>query len=137
MATTPTYPSNNYGVIAKIIVAADTTAWVDLYDNSAASSKVRVESLNICSDDTATMNIQIGIHNGTSVFLLGTAQAITLSGTNGVAVRINALGIVGSLASDGIPIIGIPAGCKLQAKVLVTVTAAKTVTITGWVAKYD
>lgn len=135
MAATATYPSN-IGGIAKTILPADTTALVDVYDNSAASSPVRVEALNITSNDTATMNVAFSLHNGSAAFLLGIARAATLSGTDGAAARVNALAIVGNISPDGIPVIEIPPGFKLQANVLVTVTAAKTVTITGWVRKF-
>jgi hypothetical protein len=135
MATTPTYPSN-IGGIAKTILPADTTALVDVYDNSAVSYPVRCEALNITSNDTATMNVAFSLHNGSASFLLGTARAVTLSGTDGAAARINALAVVGNISPDGIPVIEIPPGFKLQANVLVAVTSAKTVTITGWVRKF-
>ena len=135
MATSPTYPSG-IGGIAKTILPADTTALVDVYDNSASSTPVRVEALNITSNDTATMNVAFSFHNGSAAFLLGVARAVTLSGTDGAAARINALATVGTLSPDGIPVVEIPPGYKLQANVLVAVTAAKTVTITGWCRKF-
>jgi hypothetical protein len=135
MATSPTYPSS-IASIAKTILPADTTAWVDIYDNSASSTKVRVEALIICSDDTSTVNIQIGKYVGATTYLMGTVRAITLSGTNGSAARIDALATVGNIAPDGIQVIEIAAGSKLQAKSLVAVSTSKTVTLTGWVRQY-
>lgn len=135
MAASPIYPSG-IARIAKTIVNADSTNWVDVYDNSASSTPVRVEALNLCSDDTSTVNIQFGRFDGSTTFLTGTVRAVTLSGTDGATARVNCLNTVGTLAADGINVIEIPAGGKLQAKSLVAVTSAKTVTITGWVRQY-
>jgi hypothetical protein len=135
MATSPVYPSGVAGV-NKTIVTADTTNWVTLYDNSAGSAAVRLESLNLCSDDTATVNIQIGVEVSAVQYLIGTARAITLSGTDGAAAIINALNIVGNVSPDAIKVIYIPVGGKLVAKSLLAVTATKTVTLTGWVRQY-
>lgn len=135
MAANPTYPSGVAG-IQKTIVNSDSTNWVTLYDNSAGSAAVRVEALNLCSDDTATVNIQIGVEVSSTQFLIGTARAVTLSGTDGAARIVNALGIVGNVSPDAIRVIYIPAGGKLVAKSLVAVTSTKTVTLTGWVRQY-
>lgn len=135
MATTPTYPSG-IAKIAKTIVNSDSTNWVDIYDNSASSKNARVEGLRLCSDDTSTVNIQFGYNDGATTFLLGTVRAVTLSGTDGATVVINPLSIIGMLAADGINVLEIPPGIKLQAKSLVAVTAAKTVSLTGWVRLY-
>lgn len=131
MAASPVFPKNIVG-IHKTILPADTTAWVDVYDNSAGTANIRIEALNLCSDDTATMNIQFGCYAGAATYLIGTVRVVTLSGTDGAAARVNALSTIGTTAADGIPVIEVPAGEKLQAKVLVAVTAAKTVTLTGW-----
>lgn len=136
MATSPTYPSA-VSNIKKTIVNADSTNWVDLYDNSAGSKAVRVEALNLCSDDTSTVNIQLGLYASSATYLIGTARAVTLSGTDGAAVRINALALLGTMAADGINVIEVEAGAKLQAKSLVAVSANKTVSLVGWVRKYD
>lgn len=135
MASTPNYPADVIG-IAKTIVNADSTNWVDVYDNSAGSKSVRVEALNLCSDDTSTVNIQFGHYVGATTYLVGTVRAATLSGTDGAAARINALATIGAIAPDGIVVLEVPAGTKLQAKSLVAVTAAKTVTLSGWARTY-
>lgn len=131
MAASPTFPKSVVG-LHKTILPADTTAWVDVYDNSAGTANVRVEALNLCSDDTSTVNIAFGRYAGAATYLIGTVRAVTLSGTDGAAARVNCLSTVGTTAADGIAVIEIPAGQKLQAKSLVAVTAAKTVTLTGW-----
>ncbi len=135
MAATPTYPKSIVG-IAKTIVNTDSTNWVDVYDNSSGSANVRIESLNLCSDDTATVNIQLGKYIGSTTFLIGTVRAVTLSGTDGAAARINVLSTLGVTCSDGINVIEVPAGVKLQAKSLAAVTSAKTVTLSGWGRSY-
>lgn len=135
MAANPVYPSGVAGV-NKTIVNSDSTNWVTLYDNSAGSAAVRLEALNLCSDDTATVNIQIGIEVSSVQYLVGTARAVTLSGTDGAARIVNALNIVGNVSPDAIRVLYIPAGGKLVAKSLVAVTSTKTVTLTGWVRQY-
>ena len=135
MAVRANYPSGVAG-IQTILVNADSTNWVDLYDNSVGSASVRVESLSICSDDTVTMNIQFGRNISSVTYLLGTVRAVTLVGTDGAVARINALSTIGTAAPDGVNVIEVPAGQKLQAKVLIAVTAAKTVSITGWARLY-
>ena len=133
MATTPTYgAAAGPALIAKTILPADTTAIVDVYDNSAGAAGVQVQSLNICSNDTSAVNIAFYRYSGSTSYLLGTVRVATLSGTDGATSRVNALSIIGVLAPEGINVLEIPAGSKLQASSLVTVTAAKTVTITGW-----
>lgn len=131
MAASPTFPKSVVG-INKTILPADTTALVDVYDNSAGTANIRIAALNLCSDDTSTVNISFYRYVGGAAYLIGTVRAVTLSGTDGATARVNCLTTVGTTAADGIPVIEIPAGVKLQAKSLVAVTSAKTVTITGW-----
>lgn len=138
MAATPTYASNVKN-IAKTLVNADSTNWVDLFDNSANAKNATVEGLTITSDDTSAVNLQIGLLKGGTAYLMGTVNVPTLSGTNGSAARVSALGIstLGTLTPEGIYTLEIEAGAKLQAKVLAAVTSAKTVTVTGRVRQYE
>lgn len=130
MATSATF-SSGVAVLRAQILPANTTAWVDVYDNSLGTKAVRVEGLGITSDDTSTVNIQFSILASGTNYLVGTVRAVTLSGTDGAAARVNAMATVGTLAPDGVYDIWVGAGEKLQAKSLVTVTSAKAVTITG------
>ena len=130
MATSATFPSGVATVRAQIL-PADTTAWKDVYDNSAGTKAVRIEGLGITSDDTSTVNIQFSMLASGTNYLAGTVRAVTLSGTDGAAAKVNAMTSIGTLAPDGIYDVWVGAGEKLQAKSLVTVTSAKTVTITG------
>ena len=136
MATSPTY-RNDAKPIRKQILPADTTAWVDLIDNTTGTKAVRVEALNLCSDDTSTVNIQLSRYDGATNYLIGTVRAVTLSGTDGAAARVDVLTTLGTLAPDGIRVIEVGAGGKLQAKSLATVTSAKTVSLTGWYMKFE
>jgi len=130
MATSATFSSGVATVHAQIL-PADTTAWKDVYDNSAGTKAVRIEGLGITSDDTSTVNIQFSMLASGTNYPVATVRVVTLSGTDGAAARVNALSSVGVIAPDGIYDLWIGAGEKLQAKSLVTVTSAKTVTITG------
>lgn len=130
MATSPTF-SSGVAVLRAQILPANTTAWVDVYDNSAGTKAVRVEGLGITSDDTSTVNIQFSMLASGTNYPVATVRAVTLSGMDGAAARVNAMTAVGTLAPDGIYDIWVGAGEKLQAKSLVTVTSAKAVTITG------
>lgn len=134
MAASPTYPSG-IAAIGKTIVNADGTNWVDLYNNTG-SAPARCEALNLCSDDTSTVNLQLGLELSGTTYLLGTVRAATLSGTDGAAAVVFPLLSIGSVAPDAIRVLHIPAGAKLRAKVNAAVTAAKTVTITGAVRLY-
>ena len=130
MAATGTYASGIAGVRATL-ANADGTSWKDLYDNSLGTKAVRIEGLGLTSDDTSTVNIQFSLLAGATNYLIGTVRAVTLSGTDGAAAKINAMSTVGTLAPDGIYDVWVAAGEKLQIKSLVAVTSAKTVTVTG------
>ena len=135
MAAAASFPGDVLG-IAKTILPADTTAFVDVYDNSAGAKSVRVEALAITSTDTSTVNIQFARYASAASHVLGTVRAVTLSGTDGAAKKVYCLPVVGHVAPDGIYVIEIPAGQKLQAKSLVAVTAGTVVDITGWARSY-
>lgn len=135
MATTPTFPSGVAPIRAKI-TAALTTTLVDVYDNSAGAAAVRIEGLGLASDDTAAANIQFSMLSSAVSYPISTVNVPIASGTNGSAARVNALPSIGVLAPDGIYDLWIGAGEKLQAAALVTLTSAKTVTITGRVRLY-
>lgn len=130
MAATPTYFSSVEGVRAQLL-PADSTDWVDVCDNSGGTTPKRIEGLGITSDDTSTVNIQFSMLASAVNYPIGTARVVTLSGTDGAAAKVNAMASIGTLAPDGIYDVWVAAGEKLQAKSLVAVTSAKTVTITG------
>lgn len=77
MATEATF-KNDVKSIKQQILPANTTTWVDVVDNSAGTKAVRVEALNICSDDTNTVNIQFSRLSGGTNYLIGTVRVATL-----------------------------------------------------------
>lgn len=128
MATIPiVVGAINVGV-AKII-AADTTTQKTLFTAGALGSKLF--ALNIASDDTAAMNVQFSILRSSVNTLLGTINVPALSGSNGTAPSVDGLNdtLLPGLPkdNDGQHYLPLMSGDVLQAKVLVTVTAAKTV----------
>lgn len=136
MATSPTFSSGVAPIRAKITAALTNTA-VDLYDNTLGTKAVRVEGLGLASDDSAAANIKFSMWTtGPVTYPISTVNVPANSGTNGTAARVNALPSIGVLAPDGIYDVWIGAGEKLQANALVTLTADKTVTITGRVRLY-
>lgn len=136
MATEATF-RNDTKPIRRQIVNADGTGWKDVVDNTAGTKAVRVEALNLCSDDTSTVNIQFSRYDGTTNYVMGTVRAVTLSGTDGATARVDCLQTIGTLAPDGIRVIEVGAGEKLQAKSLVAVTSGKFVTLSGWYSKFE
>lgn len=136
MALSPTY-KNDSKTIYKNILPEDGTNWVTLVDNTTATKSVRIEALNLCTDNTATVNIQFSILKGGVNTVVGTARAVTLAGTDGAATRIDCLSIIGSLAPDGVRVLELGAGDILQAKSLVAIVAAKTAYISGWFMKFE
>jgi len=115
--------------VAFTILPAGGTTKVDVFTAGASGGKC--SAINVCSDDTATVNMQVFYHNGTAAFLLGTVPVPTLSGANGVVAAVNLLNplYIPGLDQDGELLL--PTGHKLQVAPLVAVTAAKTVNVVG------
>ena len=133
MATAPTYPAATGPVaIAKRISDSDSTNIVDVYDNSGGSVAVKVEALNVSTDNTADRIVKFYLYSGSTAFLLGSVTVPDLSGTNGSTdPRINALTTLGVAGADGVPTIWVPAGCKLQASLDAALASGKYSYITG------
>lgn len=129
MAAAPTYPSG-VAAIAATFVDTDGTNWKTIYDNSS-SAPVRVEALTLCSDNASAVNLQLGIEVSGSTYLLGTVRVAALAGTDGAAAAVFPLLTLGAVAPDAIRVLHIPPGAKLRARPLATVSATKTVTVTG------
>ena len=108
-------------------VNADGTTPKDLIEAGASGSKIL--DINVTSDDTATVNMQVFVHDGATAYLLGTVPVATLSGTDGAAVSVNLLDsdYIAGLDADGQ--LAVPTGYKIQVAPLGAVTAAKTVTV--------
>jgi hypothetical protein len=115
-------------------VNADGTTPKDLVVAGADGTKVI--RINAVSDDTATVNMQVFIHDGSAAYLLGTAAVATLAGTNGTTASKNLLdpALVWGVDRDGELLI--PAGYKVQVAPKAAVTAGKTVTVIGLAGDY-
>ena len=116
MATTPTYPAPTGPVqVAKRLLPADSTGVVDVYDNSAGSAAVKIESLSIVTTNSADRIAAFYLYSGTTAFHIGSVNVPDLSGTNGITdPRVNVLATLGVAGADGVPCIWVPAGSKLQ-----------------------
>ena len=112
--------------------AADTTTAKTIATAGANGSKV--VAIQVCSDDTSARVIQFGITRSATFILLGSINLPTLSGTDGAAPAINGFnpsympGL--PVDSDGERYIFMESGDTLQAKMVTTITAAKTVSVT-------
>ena len=133
MATTPTYPATTGPVnLAKRLLPADSSNIVDVYDNSAGTAAVKVESLTITTTNTADRIAKFYLYSGTTSFLLGSVTVPDLSGTNGPTdPRINVLSTLGTAGADGVPCVWIAAGKKLQARLDSALAADKVLDIVG------
>ena len=140
MATTNTFPKDRVG-FAVTFVNADSTNIKVVLDNSAGTKAMRIEQLSICSDDTSARNVQFSRLVSSVDYTKGTVNVPIASGSDGSAPRVAPLvsstAGIGGLDADGIYVLWLPAGQKLDAKMLVAVTAAKTVTISGWARSYE
>lgn len=120
------------------ILPADTTAWKDVYTAGAEGALVKM--LGACSTDTAIQNIQLGIYDGATTRPLGTVSVAANAGTNGAALSADLLDPSQipqlSIDSNGKAFLQLAATYKLQAKSLVTVTAAKQIDIVAGVEEY-
>ena len=133
MSTVPTYPTATGPVnIAKQLLPADTTAIVDVYDNSAGSAAVKIESLSIVTTNSADRIVSFYIYSGTTSFLIGSVNVPDLSGTNGSTdPRINVLSTLGVAGADGVSCLWIAAGKKLQASLDSALASDKVLNIVG------
>jgi hypothetical protein len=140
MATTNTFPKDRVGFATKFANADGTNIKV-IFDNSTGAKAVRLEMLTICSDDTSVRNIQFSRLISAVDYLIGTINIPVAAGTDGVVPRVTGLSSsttgIGALDADGIYVCWVPAGQKLDAKMLVAVTTDKTITISGWARSYE
>jgi hypothetical protein len=113
---------------------ADGTTPKDLV--SAGADGTKVLAVAVTSDDAATVNLRLYVHDGANAYLVGTVAVPTLAGTNGVMPAVDLLDpeLLPWLDQDGE--LFIPSGYKLQVAPLAAVTAAKTVTVVCFAADY-
>lgn len=111
---------------------ADTTTAKTIATAGANGSKV--VGIQVCSDDTVARVIQFGITRAATFILLGSINLPTLAGTDGATAAVDGLdaGKMTGLPvdNDGQRYVFLESGDTFQARMAVTITAAKTVSVT-------
>jgi hypothetical protein len=138
MATQLTLPKDIYS-FQKNIANADGTSWLDLLDNTAGTKAVRVEAVSVTSTDASARNVQLSRLVSGVNYITGTIPVPASAGTDGTTARVVGLGstTVGLMDADGLWVFYVPAGQKLQVKMLVAVTAAAAVCVSGTYRSYE
>ena len=135
---TALYLTKGIANAAVTLTSSDTTAWKTVYTASADDAMVKM--LSAASDDTAAVNLRIGIDIGGTVFQIGTVNIPIATGTNGTANAVNLMNrtALPFLPIDGVgnPYIPLKAGSILKVAALATMTAAKTLTVTSSSEEY-
>ncbi len=132
---TSTFRPRGFRFAARPFVNADSTASFDIALAGADDSIVK--SIVITSDDTSARNVQIIMDDGTTEHVLDTLPIPIASGTNGTDPAVDGLAATW-LPLDSIEkkILPLAAGCTLKARMLVAVTAAKTVAVSAVLEDY-
>lgn len=115
-ALTPTLGANTF-------VNADAQTVKDIV--TAGANGLRIDGIFMSSDDTTAREIAFYIHDGTTAWYIGSVTVPIGAGYTTVA-RVDALLTLRPAALNALIL---PATYKLQAKAVVSVTAAKTVTV--------
>jgi len=117
---------NNAGVS---FVNADGTTFKTVATAGANDSVVKM--LQCTSNDTAAVNMQVAVYDGTNRYVIGTVNIPIGAGSNGTA---NAIDLLNNTAIPGLPvdangkrIVTLKTGWFLQVAPIAVVTAAKTV----------
>lgn len=138
MSTSASFPSDVV-LVTKRLADSDSTNVVDVYDNSAGTKALKVESLGVATDNTADRILKVYMHDGSISHLMGSIMVPDLTGTNGATdPRVSILSITNlALAgSDGVPCVWIPAGCKLQVSLDAALATGKYLYLTGRAVSY-
>lgn len=115
-------------------VPADTTTKKDVCVASANGTVLK--AINCTSDDTAEVNMQVFLYDGSTAYLMGTVSVPTLSGTDGETPAVNLLDPTAIPGLDENGHLFIASTYKVQVAPLATVTTAKTVTSIGVAVDY-
>ena len=138
--TTDLYLTKAIKAAAATLTSADTTAWKTLY--TAGTDDAIVKALSAVSDDTAAINLRLGIDpDGTgTTYQIGTVNVPIASGTNGAAPAVDLLAAAAlpglSYDRHGKPVLLLPGGALLRIAALATMTADKTLTVLAQVEEY-
>jgi len=130
---TSLYLHKGHNATFTTFTSADTTVAKSIFVAGADDSDLKL--LQITSNDTSTVNLQLFVRRSSTNYLLGVIQVVTLSGTNGTAAAVNGLNTtqLPGLVFDAMLKAYLPlkAGDEVYAAPLVTMTAAKTLTVTA------
>lgn len=129
VTATPIFPQTiSGGVVAW--VPGDAQAFRTLY--TGATNGSAVISITLASTDTASRDMQFSILSGGTTVYLGTTSVLLNAGFTNAVPSIQALrhaqipGMI--LDANGNPMLYLSSGAVLQANILTTITAAKTIT---------
>lgn len=90
-----------------------------------------LKAINVCSNDTAVINLKVFLEDGSTEYLLGTVPIPALSGTDGVEPAVNALDPTWIPGLDENGHLYLEADYEVRVGCLATMTAAKTMTVVG------
>jgi hypothetical protein len=102
--------------------SADTTTKKTIVTGAADST--RVDSISVCSDDTAAVNLRFYLNNGSTDFYLGVVAVPIGSGYTTVT-KVEAMTVLAPLLGY----LWVPSGWTLKCSCLATMTAAKTLDV--------
>lgn len=120
-----------FGLTAKLaevdIINADGTTKNTIY--TAGTDGGVIKHINVVSDDTATVEMQVFVNDGTTSYLIGTVDITTLAGTDGSepAVDLCDANLIPLLAEP----LYIPSGYTIEVAPKAAVTSTKTVWVVG------
>ena len=138
MKQTSLYLTKGVTNASATLTSADTTAWKTIY--TASEDDAVLKMLSAVSDDSAAINLRIGIDTGGTVYQIATVNIPTNSGANGIVNAVNLLNRVALpyLPIDGVgnPYLPLKAGSILKVAPIVTITAARTLTVSSASEEY-
>jgi hypothetical protein len=127
MAAAPTYPGVPKNP-AVTIVPADTTTKKTFY--TAGASGAKLASMSVATDETAARDIQVWVTVSAVDYLLATITIPLGSGNTGGVGQVNVLALLMSVL-DQAGYMLLAAAAIIKVNTTTTVTAAKTMYITG------
>lgn len=125
---TSRYLTRGFRNAAKVILPADTTAVVTVAAAGADDSIIK--AISITSTDSAARNVSLILSDGSTSYVLDTLNIPITAGTDGSTIAVNGLsGAFLPIDSATKKVLPLMQGWTLKAAMLVTITAAKQVTI--------
>ena len=128
----------NFTSAGVALTSANTTAWAAVYTGPPNDGIVK--GLSCVCDDTAAVNLRIGIDVGGTVYQIATVNIPIASGTNGTAAAIDLLNAAAlpflPVDRNGKRILPLKSGNILKVAALATMTSGKTLTVTALAEEY-